>query len=65
MYRRLIGAIIGVLLAAGPALAQKYEAPPSKPLSPSTFMVEWGIGTVFLVACLVVGFKPAKRSNLK
>ncbi len=65
MIRRLTCMLMGLLLAAAPALAQKpYEAPKYSSKDRST-MIEWGIGAGFLIGCLVVAFKPSKRSNLK
>lgn len=54
-------------LAAAPILAQPPNKPVStaKPLPPAKPVIEWVIGAVFLVACLVVAFKNAKRSNVQ
>lgn len=65
MIRKALCLLTGLFLAAGPALAQKpYEAPKYSTSDRST-MIEWGIGAAFVIGCLVVAFKPSKRSNLK
>lgn len=65
MTRRVLCFVIGLLLTAGPVLAQKPYQAPSYATTERSALVEWGIGSVFLVGCLVVAFKPSKRSNLK
>jgi len=61
-----IKALCGMLLSAGPALGQQaYEATQPRAAQEQSVMLEWGIGAIFLVGCLVVAFKPAKRSNLR
>lgn len=65
MRRRLLNILLGLLLSATPLAAQSYQAPePSKPKEKSVAK-EWGIATVFIIGCLVVAFKPAKRANLR
>ncbi|NLE58119.1 MAG: hypothetical protein GX616_07155 [Planctomycetes bacterium] len=65
MIRKALYFLTGLLLAVGPALAQKpYEAP-TYSFKPRSTIREWGIGAGFLIGCLVVAFKPSKRSNLK
>jgi len=65
MLARLMGVIGGVILSAGEVLAQsEQQVPPLKSKEEPT-LVAWVIGAVFLVATLVVAFKPAKRSNLR
>ena len=65
MFVRLMGVIGGVVLSAGEVLAQsEQKASPLKSKEEPT-LVAWVIGAVFLVATLVVAFKPAKRSNLR
>ena len=67
MLARLMGVLGGVLLSAGAALAQQegeYAAPTLSHNEGSTTMA-WVIGAVFVVATLVVAFKPAQRSNLR
>jgi hypothetical protein len=65
MFARVTGALGGILLPAGAALAQQeYESVPLSYKEVST-TIPWVIGAVFVVATLVVAFKPAKRSNLK
>lgn len=63
--RRLMDGLLGVLFWAGPLLAQTYEEPARQGLSEKSAATEWLITGAFLAGCLVVGFKPAKRSNLK
>ena len=66
MLGRWIAVLCGMLLSAGPALAQRaYEATSPKTMQQQSVILEWGIGAIFLVGCLVVAFKPAKRSNLQ
>jgi len=52
----------GFWLAVAPALAQDR---PVRKLDESKAGWEWTIGTVFVVACLVVAFKNSKRSNVQ
>lgn len=63
--RRLLCGLIGLLSGVGPALAQTYEEHPPQSLSEKSTTIEWLIATGFLVGCLVVAFKPAKRANIK
>lgn len=66
MLSRGVNTLSALLLAATPVLAQTYEAiPPRKVGGEWSVMIEWLIGGVFLIGCLVVAFKPAKRSNLR
>ncbi len=37
----------------------------AKTIEPSKPIIEWLIGLVFLVACVVAAFKNAKRSNVQ
>ena len=48
------------------ALAQDITVDPASPVSSAdkSTAIEWLITGLFLVFCLVVGFKPAKRSKL-
>ena len=62
--RRLAGGLLSVLLWAGPLLAQ-YDEPAPQSMPEKSTATEWLIAGAFLVGCLVVAFKPAKRSNLK
>lgn len=58
--------MLGVLAMAGEVLAQEYDVkPPAKVVSDSSMAIQWLIMAVFLVATLVVAFKPAKRSKLE
>ncbi len=67
MRRRLLNALFGVLLSATPLMAQTYDIP--QETNPKTedrpIGYNWLIGSIFLVGCLVVAFKPAKRANLR
>ena len=66
MRRRLLNVLFGVLLSATPLSAQTYDIPPEPETKAGERSVawEWLIGSIFLVGCLVVAFKPAKRANL-
>ena len=67
MHRRLINILVTVLLSATPLMAQAYDVTQeaeSKSADRSVWH-EWLIGSIFLVGCLVVAFKPAKRANLR
>jgi hypothetical protein len=65
--RRLVGGLLSVLLWAGPLLAQTntYDEPAPKSMNEKSTATEWLITGAFLVGCLVVAFKPTKRSILK
>jgi len=54
-------------LLAVPVLAQGtlYDVATPPKLAEQSLLWEWLFGLTFLVGCLVVAFKPAKRSNLK
>lgn len=63
---RLATACMGVLVSCGWALGQQAlttESPSTIPHEGS--IMQWLITAVFLVATLVVAFKPAKRSKLE
>ncbi|HSW47373.1 MAG TPA: hypothetical protein VLM89_17555 [Phycisphaerae bacterium] len=62
---RLMHGLWSVMLWVGPVLAQTYEEEPPKDMAAKSSAMEWLIAAAFLVGCLVVAFKPAKRSNLK
>lgn len=65
MFARFVGILSGVLVRAGSVIAQQeYEAPQLKTRDGSTALA-WVVGAIFLLGCLVVAFKPAKRSNLR
>ena len=54
------------LLAWAPSLwAQTYTEPPPSMLPEEGTAIQWLMVAIFLVACLVVAFKPAKRANLR
>ncbi|MGQ9651103.1 MAG: hypothetical protein ACUVXJ_13420 [Phycisphaerae bacterium] len=65
MIRKTFCLLTGLLLTVVPAVAQAASEGPTYSFKPRTTMIEWLIGTIFLVGCLVVAFKPSKRSNLK
>ena len=67
MHRYLIHCWLAIGVLALPALAQGpiYDAPALQKIAEQSMLWEWLFGLTFLVGCLVVGFKPAKRSNLK
>lgn len=72
MHRRwtkiIAGTAAGLLVSACAALGQQYEAPrpaTGEGAAADSTALEWGIGAVFLVGCLVVAFKPTKRANLR
>ena len=67
MRRRLLNILLTVLLCATPLSAQSYEIPSELNTKAEERSVwhEWLIGSIFLVGCLVVAFKPSKRSNLR
>jgi hypothetical protein len=58
--------MVGVLMMATHAVAQEVTYEGSKPLvTDKSTAMQWLITAVFLVGCLVVAFKPAKRSKLE
>jgi uncharacterized membrane protein YecN with MAPEG domain len=58
--------IIGVLVTTGQVLAQEVQVKEvARANAGASMAIEWLIMSVFLVATLVVGFKPAKRSKLE
>lgn len=63
---RLVNLLSGVLLSATVAMAQGVPLPDPKAINPErSNAIQWLITAVFLVATLVVAFKPAKRSKLE
>jgi hypothetical protein len=55
-----------MLLLSGPALAQTYDLPQPKTVTTEpSLLYPWLFGLAFLVGCLAVAFKPAKRANLQ
>ncbi len=63
---RLVIWILGVFATAGQVLAQEVELKQvSRSTSEASTAFQWLIMAVFLVATLVVSFKPAKRSKLE
>lgn len=65
MGRRLLNAFFTVLVSATPLLAQTYDAGDFRAAGEQSAAYQWGIGSAFLVGCLVVAFKPARRVNLR
>ena len=63
MRRRLLLTIFAVLLSAMPVMAQSDSG--DSAFKEKSVAKEWAIGAVFLVGCLLVAFKPAKRANVK
>ena len=63
--RQVVSWLGGILMLGAPVLAQTYEQAEPASMSETGSTVEWLIAAAFLVACLVVAFKPAKRSNLR
>lgn len=63
---RIVCLIIGVLMMVGTVAAQEMQAVDIKKVeSESSVGVLWLITTVFVIATLVVAFKPAKRAKLE
>jgi hypothetical protein len=54
-----------LLMWVGPLLAQTYDEQAAPALNDRSTTMEWLIAAGFLVGCLGVAFKPAKRANLK
>jgi hypothetical protein len=51
---------------AAPALGQlTYEYAPPSTLPKESTWVEWLIGAIFILGCMVVAFKGTKRSKLE
>jgi hypothetical protein len=67
MRRRLLNALTALLLSATPLFAQTYDLQDTtgNKAAEKSVAKEWLIGSIFLVGCLVVAFKPAKRANLR
>lgn len=66
MRRCLLNLILGVLLFATTLSAQTIDISTEADLkSDRSVWMEWLIGSIFLVGCLVVAFKPAKRADLR
>ncbi len=64
--RRMFALACGLLVPVLPAWAQiTYEPSTIKTAAEQSLMYEWICGTVFLLGCMVVAFKPSKRSNLR
>jgi len=63
--RHVVSWLGGILILTAPVLGQTYEQSGPAPMPEKGGTVEWLIAAAFLVACLVVAFKPAARSNLR
>ncbi len=64
--RGLILTCVALLMAPYAALAQvQYPVPEMTTVARESIWLEWVIAAVFLVGCLMLAFKPAKRSNLQ
>lgn len=62
---RLLLFVLGILATAGQAIAQEMKLTPPSVVVEKSSAMQWLITVVFLVGCLVVAFKPAKRSKLE
>jgi len=63
MWRRVIWGLCGFFLWGVKVFA--YDEPNPVILEKKSTAMEWLIAGIFLVGCMVIAFKPAKRSNLK
>jgi hypothetical protein len=55
-----------LVLSSSTAMGQmSYPQPTPYTVTKESMWMEWVIAAVFVVGCLVVAFKPAKRSNLE
>lgn len=61
----LYGWLVTLVGSAASVLAQSYSYQAPKPMNEGSTTMEWVMVFIFLIGALVVGFKPAKRSNLK
>lgn len=67
LKRWLISGTI-LMMTAMNSLGQEYDLPKprsAEQLTEESTVLAWGIGVVFVIGCLVVAFKPAKRANLR
>jgi uncharacterized paraquat-inducible protein A len=63
---RALPVVVVLLVLASPLFAQAPKpASTAKGLDSAKPVMEWLAGTIFLVACLVVAFKNAKRANVQ
>ena len=53
-----------LVLSSATAMGQSYQQPAPSTVTKESGWMEWVIAAVFVVGCLVVAFKRAKRSNL-
>lgn len=66
MFDRTIASTLGALLVPAVASAEDaFEKLPLKSQQEPSTLVPWAIAAVFIIGCLVVAFKPSKRSNLR
>jgi hypothetical protein len=67
MHRAIIRifGLLGLLVWVPSLWAQTYIEPPPSMLPEEGTAIQWLMVAIFLVACLVVAFKPAKRANLR
>jgi len=65
MLHRIIWFLTGVLVLTTSVLAQSYKVTKPKILEKESTAMEWLYAGTFLVGCMVIAFKPAKRSNLR
>jgi len=63
--RCLFYGIMAFGASAGLALAQTYTEKMPASMPEKGTAIEWLFAAIFLVGCLVLGFKPAKRANLR
>ena len=65
MLRRILWGLLLFFFSEAMVLAQAYDEPKPVVLEKKSTAMEWLIAGIFLVGCMVIAFKPAKRSNLK
>ncbi|MBP7934476.1 MAG: hypothetical protein KA354_07480 [Phycisphaerae bacterium] len=63
--RLLMTWLLGLTVWVAPLLGQSYTEPAPKIPTEKGSAVEWLAAAIFMVCCLAVAFKPARRSNLK
>jgi hypothetical protein len=61
----LPGVLTSLWLAAAPVMAQSQQDAAAPKLQESKAVMEWVIGSVFVLGCLVVAFKNSKRSHVQ
>ena len=65
MLRHIIWGICVFFSSVAMVLAQSYQEVDPVILEKKSTAMEWLMAGIFLIGCMVVAFKPAKRSNLK